>query len=67
MISLLVISIRMYENAKLATPDDQPGDKGPKLRGSEEIHFEHCFRVRADRLVPDSVYAEFGDFPAESV
>ena len=58
---LLLRGIRMNERTERATIHNQPRNKRPKLRGREDVDFEHCYRVRADGVREEGVDSEFGD------
>ena len=51
----------MNESTERAPINNQPRDKGSKLRGGEQIHFKHGHRVRADRPVEEGVNSKLGD------
>lgn len=60
-LALLIDRIRMHERTQGPAVYHQPRNEGAELRGREEVHFEHCYWVRADGSLPESVDAEFGD------
>ena len=51
----------MDQDTEWAPVDDEPGDEGAELRRSEKVHFKHGDWVRPDRLLPQSIDAQFWD------
>jgi hypothetical protein len=57
-----VDGIGVNEGTERATVDDEPGDEGSELCGREDVDLEHGDRVRPDRLIPEFVDAQLGDW-----
>lgn len=53
--------VGVYQSAKRASVDDEPGDESPKLSRRKDVHLKHGDWVRSNRLVPKSIDAQFGD------
>lgn len=62
MVPEVVAGVGVQQRAQRAAVDDQPRDERAELLGREQVDLEHGRHVRADRLVPDLVDAELGDW-----
>ena len=67
MIPNIIPRIRMNQRAKRPPPHHKPAHKRAKLLRTENIHFEHANRVRADRSLEHRVDAQFGELPADAL
>ena len=67
MIPNIIPRIRMNQRAKRLPPHHKPAHKRAKLLRTENIHFEHANRVRADRSLEHRVDAQFGELPADAL
>ena len=67
MIPNIIPRIRMNQRTKRPPPHHKPAHKRAKLLRTENIHFEHANRVRADRSLEHRVDAQFGELPADAL
>ena len=55
-------SIGVDRGAQHSTVNYEPGDEGTELCGSEEVHLEHGDGMRPNRLIPELINAQLGDY-----
>ena len=60
-------SVWMNQGRKGSSIDDEPRYKCSKLRRCEQIHLEHCHRMRSHRPIPKLVYPELWKLLSDAV
>ena len=64
---ILIHTIWMDKSRKRTAVDNEPWNECTELGWCEEVYFEHGDGVGANRLLPEAVNAEFGDYFALTI
>lgn len=67
MVPICIACIRVDQRRQRATIDDQPRNKGTKLRWREDVDLEHRYRVQTEWLAPKLIHGQLGKLATDAL